>query len=255
MEDNSAIYDDTPDIGAEVSADSINAWMKLAFVISLIVYAGMIAYSATHNWQLLTSGVNPDWVFVAAIGVISMELTAIALPLALHFWTHDSMQRIFAFGFYALDMVIIIANSLVNYAFNTGTTAELPHWLETYRVMMLPAAPIVTGIGWSIIWMLDPAQRERATREALKAATRRTLQRQIYETASRERLGKQVRASAQLIADQIVADTLGVSTAQVIHNRTGSRKPAALKAPEPEPVMISYNAETEAADTPRPKGN
>lgn len=210
-----------------------NAIKGLAQVAGLVVYVGMIAYSAVHNWSLLSAGIAPTMRMWAAVGVIALELTALALPLALHFWLYAPLQRITGFAFYGLDLVMIISNVVLDYAI-VGNGGALPTWLQIYKFYVLPATPVACGLGWSLLYLLDPAQRERALTETLRAATREALAGRIAEQAKSADITQAVDSAAGALAREIVGQTLGITPPP-------QRRPVMAA-----PTRISYNAESEA---------
>ena len=210
-----------------------NALKKLTQIAGVLVYIGMIAYSAVHNWRLLSAGIAQNMQLWAALGVIGLELTALALPLAVHYWTFAPMQRISAFAFYALDLALIFANVILDYAL-VSNGAPLPSWLQVYKFYALPATPVIAGLGWSLLFLLDPAQRERALTETLRAATRESLAGRIAEAAKAADITEAVDSAANALAREIVGQTLGITPPP-------QRRPVMAA-----PTRISYNAESEA---------
>jgi len=226
-------------IGAQMQNGRANAIKNLAQGAGLIVYIGMICYSAVHNWRLLSAGIAPEMLIWAAVGVIGLELTALALPLALHFWTFAPMQRLAAFAFYALDLALIFANVVLDYAL-VSSGAPLPGWLTVYKFYALPASPVLAGLGWSLLYMLDPSQRERAMAETLRAATRESLAGRIAEAAKGADISQAVDSAAGQLARDIVSQTLGISAPPP------QRRPATNQTPA---GLVYHNAESEAAFT------
>lgn len=239
---------DSQTVGDVMSDGRNKALRSLAVMAGILVYLGMVAYSAVHNIKLLTAGVPPDMVMWALVGVVSLEITALALPIALHWWTHAAMQRIAAFVFYGLDLVVIVANVVIDYSMNTNTASALPGWLEAYRFYLLPASPILCGLGWSLLWLLDPSQRERALVETLRAATRESLAVRVAEQARATDVSELVDAAAYNLARDIVKSTLGVP---VESPRTAAvrqlSEPAFSGNGHKLPAAI-YQAESVAAD-------
>jgi len=223
-------------IGAQMQNGRANALKNLTQTAGLIVYLGMICYSAVHNWRLLSAGIAPNMLIWAAVGVVGLELTALALPLALHFWTFAPMQRLAALAFYGLDLALIFANVVLDYAL-ISNGAALPGWLQVYKFYALPASPVIAGLGWSLLFMLDPSQRERAMAETLRAATRESLAGRISEAAKSADISQAVDTAAGQLARDIVSQTLGIST------------PPPQRRPVAQPV-IYHNAESEAVPAP-----
>lgn len=216
-------------VGRDRALKTVAIWASLA------VYLGFIGYSGAHNWRLLQNGVAPDLRIWAAVGVIALELTALALPLALHFWTHSHLQRLLAFGFYALDLALIGANMILDYSEVTANLANLPPWLTTYLWLVVPACPVLCGLGWSLLWLTDPSQRERAMVETLRAATRESLIARIAQQARAADLTKDVDKAAAIMARDVIQETLGISLA-----RTSARRL------QPGNGKVNYSIEVEA---------
>jgi hypothetical protein len=236
-------------IGDVMSEGKTSALKSLAMLAGIIVYLGMIGYSAVHNIALLTAGIAPDMVAWALVGVVSLELSAVALPIALHYWTHAPMQRIAAFGFYGLDLIIVMFNVLVDYAVKTGAGAALPEWLIAYKFYLLPVGPIVCGLGWSLIWLLDPSQKERAMLETLRASTREVLSKRIAEQAKAADVSELVDNAAYNLARGVVATTLGASVTKPrgLLSGNGHKQPAE--------IVRAYDAIAEVTvESPNGKG-
>ena len=227
-------------VGNELQAGKNKALKSLAQLAGLIVYAGMIAYSAVHNWRLLSAGIDSTMVIWAAVGVIALELTALALPIALHYWTFGAMHRIAAFAFYALDLTLIFANVVLDYAL-VSASGQLPNWLQIYKFYALPATPVIAGLGWSLLFLLDPAQKERALTETLAAATREALAIRIAEQAKAADIGEAVDETAGILAREIVGQTLGTGT-----------RPQRLPAPKTPAGMVYHNADSPEVPAPLP---
>jgi hypothetical protein len=240
-------------IGDIARKDHSNAWRWIALLGSLVTYAGMIAYSAVHNWSLLTRGIDESARLWAGIGVIALEITALALPLALHYWTHDAKQRIWTFTFYAIDLFLVTFNVIIDYSLRVNTV--LPTWLETYLFYLVPATPIICGLGWSVIWLLDPGQRERAMIETMRVATRAVLAERIMENARDAQLTEFTDSIAATMASDIIRQTLGDAVRMTSPTNTIDRTwmqpaPAAPSNNGHKKEPITFDVETEQATLP-----
>lgn len=212
-------------VGDVLETTNQNALKKIALVLGMAVYAGGLIYAGLHNWQLFSRGLEPELRIWALLGVISLELSAIGLPLGLHFWFHSGLQRYMAIGFYALDLGLLMLNVIGSFALTVNE--QVPGWLETY-LFFAPAVPILAALGWSILWLLDPAQRERAIIESLKASTREVLAKRIADQARSTDLAEEVDQAAQLMAQDIIRQTLGVAI-----KRTSPANVVDVRAREP----------------------
>lgn len=217
-------------VGDVLETTNQSALKTIALGLGLIVYAGGLVYAGLHNWQLFSRGLDPELRIWALLGVVSLELSAIGLPLGLHFWFHSGLQRYTAIGFYALDLGLLVLNVIGSFALTVNDA--IPVWLDAY-LFFAPAVPILAALGWSVLWLLDPAQRERAIIESLKASTREVLAKRIAAQARSTDLAEEVDQAAQLMAQDIIRQTLGVavrktSPANVVDVR--AREPGKEKA-------------------------
>ena len=144
--------------------------------------------------------------------MVALGISALALPLALHYWTFDQTQRIATLIFYGIDWALLLLNASVD--FITRTNGSLPDWAHGYMQWGVPAAPLVAGMGWALVWMLDPSQRERAMIEQLKTSTRTLLAVRVTEVAANTDVTAKVDTAAATLVDDIVTATLGASVGQ-----------------------------------------
>ena len=177
-----------------------------AVALSLIVYAAALVYAGVRSYDLFARTLPPDMLSLAMLGIVALEVTALALPLAIHFWTAPGQQRMIAFGFYGVDMALIIANSILDAAQNAGTI--LPGFMQWYGVFAVPGLPVFCMIGWALIWMTDPTTREHDLRAAVKAATREALYGRIVEETAAADITEEVQAAARAQVREIVGETL-----------------------------------------------
>ena len=195
------------DVGDVMSEAKVRALKAVAITAGLLVYAGFIVYSGVHNFTLMTAGVPPDLLIWAIVGVIGLEITAAALPLALHFWCHAPLQRIAAFIFYFVDLAIILMNVILNFALTQGNA--IPEWGQLWLFYGVPATPVIAGFGWTMLFLLDPSSRQREIMEQLKASTMETLGNRIVVAASQTDITSIVEAAAERVAYDVVSKSLG----------------------------------------------
>jgi len=221
-----------------------------AVFLSLLVYAAALVYAGVRSYDLFARTLPPDLLALALLGIVALEVTALGLPLAIHFWTAPGQQRMIGFGFYGLDLALIIANSILDAAYNSG--AILPGFMQWYGVFAVPGLPVFCMVGWALIWMTDPTTREHDMRAAVRAATREALFGRIIEETAAADITAEVQEAARLQVREIVGETL-------------SRAPRALPAPtssststgataDPGPVHANgttVRAKVEAVEAPK----
>ncbi len=242
----------TTTVGNAMKENQHRAFKLLAIALSLIVYAAGLVYAGVRSYTLFAATIDPALLPLAVLGIVALEVSAIALPLAIHFWTQPGAQRLAAMGFYGLDLVLIAANATLDAAHHSG--AEVTSALTTYGVYILPALPLLCMAGWSLIWMLDPASRERDMRESVKAATHEALLSQIQKAVEQADVTQAVEAAANEAARALVGETLGNAPKVQTFRRN------VCTAGRPTPSTVAYNAEdervpeiAERAAMPKPK--
>lgn len=236
----------------------------LVSFFGVLVYVAGVVYAEVHGYSLLIRGVDPQFLLWSTVGIVALGITALFLPLGLHYSFHAPLQRIAAFCFYGVDLGLLIFNAVVDYAFKTGTGQALPGWLGAYMEYILPATPIIAAVGWSLLALLDPGQKERGMIETLKASTREALAARIAEQAKAVDVSTAVDQAAAQMARDIVSGALGASVAHASRSlprettelapalpaaaRTnGKAKRSIFMAPMRRPASRSYN-ETAAVD-------
>lgn len=240
-----------------------NGLRGFAMVLSIIVYTAALVYAGVRSYDLFARTLPPDLLGLALLGIVALEVTALGLPLAVHFWTAPGQQRMIAYGFYFLDLVLIIANSILDAAYNSG--AILPGFMQWYGVFAVPGLPVFCMVGWALIWMTDPTTREHDMKAAVSAATREALFGRIIEETAQADITAEVQAAARLQVREIVGETLGIVRAigpgatAPMSTTTGGRA-AESTQPESRPATIGApvylngtetRAKAEATEAPK----
>lgn len=207
-----------------------------AVALSLIVYAAALVYAGVRSYDLFARTLPPDMLALALLGIVALEVTALGLPLAIHFWTSPGQQRLIAFGFYGLDLALIIANSILDAAQNAGTL--LPEFMRGYGVYAVPGLPVFCMIGWALIWLTDQSTREHDMRAAVRAATREALFGRIIEETAATDITEEVQAAARAQVREIVGETL-------------ARAPRALPAPSSGQGGTTATGQAVSVSTPK----
>jgi hypothetical protein len=217
-------------VSTAMKENSRRALKGLAVTLSLIIYLAGLVYAGVRSYSLFAATVDPGLLPLAVLGIVALELTAVALPLAIHFWTAPGAQRLAALGFYLLDLGLIVSNSILDAAHHSGTL--LPDFLAAYGVYAVPALPVVCMVGWALLWALDPSSREHDMIASVRSATHEALMAQIQKAAESVDISQAVENAAGEAARALVGETLG-------------RAPR--RAPNTTAHHASYNADTEPA--------
>jgi hypothetical protein len=183
------------------------AFGALAIFVGLAVYAGMLVYAGVHNYSLFVRGLREDLVIFALLGLFTLELSAIGLPLAIHFWTAPGVHRVAALTFYFVDLLLLAGNAVLDFRLNAGL--ELTEPMRLYLDFIAPATPLVVGLMWSVLFILDPANRIRDMEIELAAAARSALAARIAEAAKAADVNAIVEEAAREMARDLVARAVG----------------------------------------------
>jgi hypothetical protein len=175
---------------------------------------------------LFVRGLREDLVIFALLGLFTLELSAIGLPLAIHFWTSPGVHRIAALAFYFVDLALLAGNAVLDFRLNAGLALTEP--LRIYLDFIAPATPLVVGLMWSVLFILDPNNRIRDLEMELAASARTALATRIAEAAKAADVNAIVEEAAREMARELVARAVG--------------------RPLPPPIRTSVNGAVEPDD-------
>lgn len=212
----------------------------IAIFLGLIAYVGGLLYAGVRSFDLFAKSIPADLLPLAVVGVLVLEVNAIALPLALHFWTAPGAQRISALSFYILDLTLIAGNAVLDAAHNAGTI--LPTFIEAYGTYGLPVLPILGMATWAVLWALDPSSREHDMTAAVRAATHEAFLAQIAEEAKAVDITLEVQRAAAEHARAVVRETLGAGRRPALLSSTSPDAESASNDEQVQPVPVAKRA-------------
>jgi len=240
-------------VSTAMKENSRRALKGLAVTLSLIIYLAGLVYAGVRSYSLFAATVDPGLLPLAVLGIVALELTAVALPLAIHFWTAPGAQCLAALGFYLLDLGLIVSNSILDAAHHSGTL--LPDFLAAYGVYAVPALPVVCMVGWALLWALDPSSREHDMIASVRSATHEALMAQIQKAAESVDISQAVENAAGEAARALVGETLGRAprraqntTAHHAYNADAEPAPALASVP---PKASRNGKRSEATTDPK----
>lgn len=233
-------------VSTALKENSRRALRGLAVTLSLIVYLAGLLYAGVRSYSLFAATIRADLLPLAVLGIVALELSALALPLAVHYWTAPGAQRMAALGFYLLDLGLIVANAILDAAHHSGTL--LPEFLQAYATYALPALPVLCMVGWAALWALDPSSREHDMIAAVRAATHEALMGQIQKAAEGVDITRAVEEAAEESARALVGETLGRAPRRAI--QAPPRAPAYSHNAEADPLPVYADAPLPVAPSP-----
>src|SRR5262245_23326246 len=140
-----------------------------AMFMAIVLYTAVLIYTGVHNFNLMSRTVPPDQQLFAITALLCLEGAAIFLPLAIHFWLAPGPQRLVGYLLYGINFAIVIANTVLDAISNRAEV--MPEWLRLYATFILPATPIIIGVGIAFIFLLDPSKKIHDARAAAEAAS------------------------------------------------------------------------------------
>jgi hypothetical protein len=194
-------------VGEIMKEGTHRALRKIVIGGGILVYVASVVYAEVHGFSILSAGVKEDFVIWATVGMVALGITALALPLALHVWAFEHLHRLATCAFYAVDVVILGINSLVDFNVNTGQ--QLATWAQIYLDYILPATPVIAGIGWCILLLLDPASKAMILRHTLRESIREAKAQQIMQAANSDNVSEAVREAARAEVDSVLTELFG----------------------------------------------
>lgn len=139
----------------EQNVQNFQSGKTLALWLGGAVYVGVVLLFLAFYETLMTAQFDGLLKTVARIGAFLVAANAIALPVALHYWTVTKWHKIAAVIFYGGDILLMGLNVLAASGLNTG---NVPTWLQVYSEYA-PASIVFVLFGWAILYMTDPGQR------------------------------------------------------------------------------------------------
>jgi hypothetical protein len=224
-------------IGQRLQEGKRDAIKAMVYLLAILVYTVGVIYAEVHGYSLLVNGIDPDLLVWAIVGIFALGITALGLPLGLHFAFHEHKQRLVAFLFYAIDLVLLFANAVMDNQIHQGQ--ELASWGKIYITYVVPANPVIVALGWSILLLLDPSQKMHQAIEEVKASAAMELFDQIVEETKSEDVAADVQQAARIMARDIVRASLGTSMRHAARLADKSRTnvldlpPSAIKDSKP----------------------
>lgn len=224
-------------ISAAIANAGRNRLKTSAIGLGILAYMGAILYSGVRSWDLMVRTLPSDLLGFAVLGILVLELSALALPLALHYWTISGWHRTSAYVFYVADLILVAANAVLDSAHVSG--AVLPGVMGVYSVWVVPAMPILVGAGWAVLLALDPnIKRNDKMREMQEQMRDR-----VHEMTLQELEAPEIQQIAHAAAKRDALEIAGIARAPRL---PAPDKPTQAAKPE-QPARVEP-ARIEVAD-------
>lgn len=203
--------------------------MYMALIGAALVYAGAVVYGDVMFIQTVSVAFPKSGILgaLALVGALVTALSALLLPLAMHFWFSPGLQFIWGIVFWLLDIAALSLNSMLAFQAASGglTDSTMTFWRE-----LSPATPMLAVLGWGIAFLLDNSHRLRHA----QAETEADQVDAFIEFAKQANRSDDVRDAVKSAAVQAATNNANALLAAHV-------KPA-KQLPAPAPAPIDYSA-------------
>jgi hypothetical protein len=220
-----------PGVGDLMKEGTRKAIAALVVLMIIIAYLGGLAYAEVHGLSLLRNGVAPDLLMWAYLGMVTLGMLAIALPLGLHYYAFDPMQRMVMLIFYfCVDLPLLGINTFVDFNANEGQ--QLVQWAQMYKDYVLPSTPVIAMLMATVLLLLDPHAKAFVMRQAIKAAVMQKKAGDVIKAANRPEISAMVNDAARDEVAEIMTELFG--------RKVTAYKMSADETPRPRGLLQSF---------------
>jgi hypothetical protein len=184
-----------------------SALKKIAVALAALTYAGAVIYGDIQFLQVMDKAFPGDGIMraLAMAGAVMTAISAVTLPVALHWWFSPGLQFLWGIAFWVLDILALGLNAMLAYQVASG---HLDATLATWQ-MFSPATPLLAVIGWGIAFLLDPSQQERHAVAEMQADQIETYATQMRQAAKSDAVYQEILHAAQLHAREFAQSLHG----------------------------------------------
>jgi hypothetical protein len=193
--------------GDEMESRNEGALKKIAVALAALTYAGAVIYGDIQFLQVMDKAFPGDGIMraLAMAGAVMTAISAVTLPVALHWWFSPGLQFLWGIAFWVLDILALGLNAMLAYQVASG---HLDAMLATWQ-MFSPATPLLAVIGWGIAFLLDPSQQERHAVAEMQADQIETYATQMRQAAKSDAVYQEILQAAQLHAREFAQSLHG----------------------------------------------
>ena len=193
-------------MNATTTTRTQKALKSLAVALAALTYCGAVIYGDVMFISVMQAafpaGILGD---LALAGAVMTAVSAITLPIALHYWLSPGLQFIGGVAFWVADIIVLALNSILAFAIATGQPSPLQAWSD-----LSPATPLLAVLGWGLIFLLDPSHKLRHAQAELEADLIDIHADQLRDAARGNSVRATITTGAQDIAAQVAAALTGV---------------------------------------------
>jgi hypothetical protein len=190
-----------------VKSRNEQALKTIAITLAALTYAAAVLYGDVQFLTVMQSAFPNDPMLraLAMAGAVMTAVSAMTLPIALHWWFSPGLQFIWGVGFWLIDILALGLNAMLAYELATGVINSI---VATWQIVA-PATPLLAVVGWGIAFLLDPSHRERHARAEMEANQIDTYADQMRKAANSEEVYAEILAAARLRAREFAESLSG----------------------------------------------
>ena len=228
----------------------------VAIALAALTYAGAVMYGDIQFLQVMDRAFPNDGILraLAMAGAVMTAVSALTLPLALHWWFSPGLQFLWGITFWVLDILALGFNAILAYQIAIGKVDPM---LATWQ-MISPATPFFAVIGCGLAFLLDPSHKERHAIAEMQADQIDTYAEQMRQASKSDEVYAEILAAARLQAREFAQSLHGqrVASASTSSTNNGKSEPASTKrgngtktnmTPELVPVKPGRNGHSDTA--------
>jgi len=184
-----------------------SALKTVAVWLAALTYAGAVMYGDIQFLQVMNKAFPNDGIMraLAMAGAVMTAVSALTLPIALHWWFAPGLQFLWGIGFWVLDILALGLNAILAYQIAMGS---LDPMMYTWQ-MLSPATPMLAVIGWGLVFLLDPSHKERAAIAEMQADQIETYAEQMRQAAKSDEVYQEILQAAKLQAREFAQSLHG----------------------------------------------
>ena len=194
----------------------------ISVALAALTYAGAVVYGDVQFLTVMDKVFPHDPVLraLSMAGAVMTAVSALTLPIALHWWFSPGLQFLWGIAFWCMDILALGLNSILAYELATGNADSL---VATWQILS-PATPLIAVIGWGIAFLLDPSHKERHARAEMEADQIDAYADQMRKAAKSDEVYQEILDAARMRAREFAESLSGR------HNRATSEphQPAPL---------------------------
>jgi hypothetical protein len=164
---------------------------------------------------------------LAMAGAVMTAVSALTLPLALHWWFSPGLQFLWGIAFWVLDILALGLNAILAYQIAVGKVDPM---LATWQ-MISPATPLLAVVGWGLAFLLDPSHKERHAIAEMQAGQIDTYAEQMRQASRSEEVYAEILVAAKLQAREFAQSLHGqrVANGSTSSTNNGTSEPTSVK--------------------------